>query len=543
MAGDKDENENSRTGRPTGQPCNCNQNQRHSVMSGASSLGEKSHPERQRKRNVASTSSINRRFSDSDESVFTHGESEDETVHRRSRTLTFRRKKNSEKSKDLNKKRKRFWTFRFAKRLPVRLKKHKDHGLPEPSQPSEPGACVCTGYRRTEDHVLGPGVVFNVQPQQCMGAGAGAVRGCSESSLPGSGCCLPGSRIVEAAAAAPQEFDLMQFVPAPAQVPIPDHLDFTNFNPVDFPTEDIGKILIAQRARDIELGIEIANGNQSGSSGNQSGSSGNQSGSPSASSSSSSSSSLSSCASSSQSRYHRAPQWARSSAVGRQHPVWNLSSAFQNQCVITCVPPGAASEEIQASENCVSEYKALLHHGAYVPRVVHTQVDYIHCLVPDLLEITNCSFYWGIMDRYEAETLLENRPEGTFLLRDSAQEEFLFSVSFRRYGRSLHARVEQWNHRFSFDSHDPGVFASHTVCGLIEHYKDPSCCMFFEPMLTLPLNRTFPFPLQHLCRAAICSTTNYDGVNFLPLPKPLRQYLKYYHYKQKVRVRKFECPH
>lgn len=25
----------------------------------------------------------------------------------------------------------------------------------------------------------------------------------------------------------------------------------------------------------------------------------------------------------------------------------------------------------------------------------HTQVDFIHCLVPDLLTITNCSFYWG----------------------------------------------------------------------------------------------------------------------------------------------------
>lgn len=52
------------------------------------------------------------------------------------------------------------------------------------------------------------------------------------------------------------------------------------------------------------------------------------------------------------------------------------------------------------------------------------------------------------MDRYEAERLLEGRPEGTFLLRDSAQEEHLFSVSFRKYGRSLHARIEQWNHRY-----------------------------------------------------------------------------------------------
>lgn len=179
----------------------------------------------------------------------------------------------------------------------------------------------------------------------------------------------------------------------------------------------------------------------------------------------------------------------------------------------------------------------------FIPRTIHTQVDYIHCLVPDLKKITNCSYYWGVMDRYEAERLLDNRPEGTFLLRDSAQEEFLFSVSFRRYSRSLHARVEQWNHKFSFDSHDPSVYASQSVCGLVEHYKDPACCMFFEPMLTLPLVRTFPFSLQHLCRAAICSMTTYDGISYLPLPKSLHQFLQYYHYKQRVRVRRFESLH
>ena len=117
--------------------------------------------------------------------------------------------------------------------------------------------------------------------------------------------------------------------------------------------------------------------------------------------------------------------------------------------------------------------------GTEFLRPAHTQVDYLHCLVPDLLDITRCSFYWGKMDRYEAERLLENRPDGTFLLRDSAQEEYLFSVSFRRYNRSLHARIEQWNHRFSFDSHDPGVYSSKTILGLIDHYKNPELCMFF----------------------------------------------------------------
>ncbi|KAF5287931.1 hypothetical protein FQA39_LY15601 [Lamprigera yunnana] len=170
----------------------------------------------------------------------------------------------------------------------------------------------------------------------------------------------------------------------------------------------------------------------------------------------------------------------------------------------------------------------------------HTQVDFIHCLVPDLLNITNCSFYWGKMDRYEAERLLDGKPEGTFLLRDSAQEEFLFSVSFRKYGRSLHARIEQWNHKFSFDSHDPGVYTSETVCGLIEHYKDPSSCMFFEPMLTWPLHRNFTFSLQHLCRAVVVSKLEYDNINQLQLPKSLKSYLKEYHYRQKVRVERFD---
>lgn len=174
---------------------------------------------------------------------------------------------------------------------------------------------------------------------------------------------------------------------------------------------------------------------------------------------------------------------------------------------------------------------------------IHTQIDYIHCLVPDLLQITNCSFYWGKMDRYEAERLLENKPEGTFLLRDSAQEEHLFSVSFRRFDRSLHARIEQWNHRFSFDSHDPGVYASNTVCGLIEHYKDPSHCMFFEPMLTIPLHRNFPFSLQHLSRATISSRVSYDTIQSIQLPKRLKNYLKEYHYKQQVRVRRLDSDH
>lgn len=61
------------------------------------------------------------------------------------------------------------------------------------------------------------------------------------------------------------------------------------------------------------------------------------------------------------------------------------------------------------------------------------QVEYTHYLVPDLARITNAPYYWGVMDRFAAEALLDGQPEGTFLLRDSAQSEYLFSVSFRRW--------------------------------------------------------------------------------------------------------------
>uniref|UniRef100_A0A914ZUH4 Suppressor of cytokine signaling 5 n=1 Tax=Parascaris univalens TaxID=6257 RepID=A0A914ZUH4_PARUN len=170
------------------------------------------------------------------------------------------------------------------------------------------------------------------------------------------------------------------------------------------------------------------------------------------------------------------------------------------------------------------------------PYVVHTSVDYTNCLVPAQDRITASPYYWGVMDRYEAEALLDGKPEGTFLLRDSAQSEYLFSVSFRRYKRTLHARIEQKNHRFSFDFSDTSIFSAETITDLIAYYKDPAKCLFFEPQLSIPLPRNFVFSLQHICRARIASLTTYDGVNELSLPVTLKQYIQEYFYKHPVKT-------
>ncbi|KJH48449.1 SH2 domain protein [Dictyocaulus viviparus] len=167
---------------------------------------------------------------------------------------------------------------------------------------------------------------------------------------------------------------------------------------------------------------------------------------------------------------------------------------------------------------------------------VHRIVEYSHHFVPDIDKILNSSYYWGVMDRFQAEQLLEGKDEGTFLLRDSAQSEYLFSVSFRRYQRTLHARIEQGNHRFSFDIHDQSVYSAPNVTALIEKYKDPARCLFFEPQLTHPLHRKHVFSLKELCRSVIISHTTYTGLASLGLPIKLKQYLREYHYTMPVRT-------
>merc|ERR1712130_303918 len=218
-------------------------------------------------------------------------------------------------------------------------------------------------------------------------------------------------------------------------------------------------------------------------------------------------------------------------------PNCSLSLAKRPKMSVPELPPvEAPEEEVEEEVKITAEEMA----NMAVSNRPHTQVDYIHHLVPDLCQITACSFYWGKMDRYEAEALLEGRPEGSFLLRDSAQDEYLFSVSFRRYGRSLHARIEEQNHEFSFDCHDPGVYMNRNIPKLLNHYKDPASCMFFEPMLCHPVNRKQPFSLQTLSRAVLCDKLkNYSDVDTLELPKSLKVFLKEYHYRHRLRVHTF----
>lgn len=151
------------------------------------------------------------------------------------------------------------------------------------------------------------------------------------------------------------------------------------------------------------------------------------------------------------------------------------------------------------------------------------------CILPDLYRIIQLSFFWQDLDRFKAEELLNDKPEGSFLLRISSHDHYLFSVSFRSHNRSLHARIEKEGNQYSFDSKDAESQKFSSVCELFQNYRDTKRYIF-EPILTHPLNNPNRHTLKQLCQYAIISLCNYHHIDRLPLPKTLKVNLKSFNY-------------
>ncbi|KAM4641509.1 suppressor of cytokine signaling 4-like [Discoglossus pictus] len=150
-------------------------------------------------------------------------------------------------------------------------------------------------------------------------------------------------------------------------------------------------------------------------------------------------------------------------------------------------------------------------------------------LVQDLLGVTRLSCYLGALTQRQAEVLLHGCPDGTFFLRNSSQNGCAFSVTFRRRGRTRHARIQYRNQHFSFHW---GSYQALSVRSLLEYYRDPNMCMFFEPLLSRPQTRNFPLGLQELCRATINAHITYEDIREMPLPQSMKEYLWDCHYKE-----------
>lgn len=155
-------------------------------------------------------------------------------------------------------------------------------------------------------------------------------------------------------------------------------------------------------------------------------------------------------------------------------------------------------------------------------------------------KVKEYGWYWGPISSEAAEKILSNEPDGSFIVRDSSDDHYIFSLTFKLNNSVRHVRIEQDQGTFSFGS--CAKFKSHTIMEFIENAVESSrsgrYLFFFHrrpehgPMrvqLTNPVSRFKHIQsLQHMCRFVIRKAViRKDLILSLPLPRRLLDYLSY----------------
>ena len=66
------------------------------------------------------------------------------------------------------------------------------------------------------------------------------------------------------------------------------------------------------------------------------------------------------------------------------------------------------------------------------------------CVCVCVCVCVQCGWYWGAISWEEAEKQLATERDGSFLLRDSSDDRYLFSLSFRALETTHHTRIEHY---------------------------------------------------------------------------------------------------
>ncbi|KAK4310399.1 hypothetical protein Pmani_018035 [Petrolisthes manimaculis] len=127
-------------------------------------------------------------------------------------------------------------------------------------------------------------------------------------------------------------------------------------------------------------------------------------------------------------------------------------------------------------------------------------------------KVKDCGWYWGPISGEAAEKVLANEPDGSFIVRDSSDHHYIFSLTFKLNGFIRHVRIEHDQGNFSFGGFTK--FKSQTIVEFIENAVEHSRSgryLFFlhrrpvlGPMRVQLLHPVSRFKhiqsLQHLCR-------------------------------------------
>ncbi|CAB3376455.1 Hypothetical predicted protein [Cloeon dipterum] len=157
-------------------------------------------------------------------------------------------------------------------------------------------------------------------------------------------------------------------------------------------------------------------------------------------------------------------------------------------------------------------------------------------------KVKDYGWYWGPISGEAAEKVLSTEPDGSFIVRDSSDQHYIFSLSFRLNGNVRHVRIEHDQGNFSFGSCTK--FKSHTIVDFIENAVEHSRSgryLFFlhrrpvlGPMRVQLLHPVSRFKqvssLKHMCRFVILKMVRKDMIPALPLPRRVIEYLSTPHY-------------
>ncbi|CAG9854116.1 unnamed protein product [Phyllotreta striolata] len=180
----------------------------------------------------------------------------------------------------------------------------------------------------------------------------------------------------------------------------------------------------------------------------------------------------------------------------------------------------------------------------------HKMLDF----ATSIQRVKDYGWYWGPISCQAAEKILSNEPDGSFIVRDSSDDHYIFSLTFKLNNSVRHVRIEHDQGNFSFGSCTK--FKSQTIVEFIENAVEHSRSgryLFFlhrrpvigpvRVQLLHPVSRFKQVQsLQHMCRFVIHKNVRRDLISSLPLPRRMIDYLNtpYYYTELLVDVRSSE---
>ena len=150
-------------------------------------------------------------------------------------------------------------------------------------------------------------------------------------------------------------------------------------------------------------------------------------------------------------------------------------------------------------------------------------------LIPYMKDIFACPYFWGDLEDIQAEEILAEKPDGSFLFHKSKNSKYLLRVSYKKslkfYNNERHFILHRQICRLDTSN---AFRADHQINfkDLPTNSSNESCDV--ETTLKIPVHRKNPFSLQKLTRAVIADSTNFQDVKKLKLPKKLQEFIQEY---------------